>query len=77
MEHMSKVFDPAPLDECVPGDIIIYWVDKNTKHPQHVGILTDVGIIHTYDHVGRVVETHTHPKWQARMAHCFKWRGIE
>lgn len=76
MQHMQQVYDLGTVESRQPGDVVVYWVAKATKHPQHVGILTDIGIIHTYDHVNKVVETHTHEKWTARMTHCFKWRGI-
>ena len=77
MQEMLKVFDPADLDSKVPGDIIIYWVDKSSKHPQHVGILTETGVIHTYDRVMKVIEAPTTPRWEDRITHVFKWRELE
>lgn len=77
MHHMLKVFDIAPIEDRLPGDVIIYWIDRQTKHPQHVGILTETGIIHTYDRVEKVVETTIQHNWEKRMTHCLKWRGID
>lgn len=76
MQHMHTVYDLGDIADRQAGDVVIYWVSRQTRHPQHVGILTDNGIIHTYDRVGKVVETHTHERWTERMTHCFKWRGV-
>jgi len=76
MAHMRKVFVEISPDERQPGDVVIYWVQPHTKHPQHVGIVTDIGILHTYDIVKRVVETHTHQRWEDRVTHAFQWPGV-
>ena len=41
--------DCSPL----PGDVLLLSIGKN---PQHIGIATDIGIIHTYEGSGKVVE---------------------
>lgn len=76
MREVLKVFDVADIEDRLPGDVIIYWIDRHTKHPQHIGILTATGVIHTYDRVGKVVETTLQDNWKKRMTHCLKWRGI-
>ena len=76
MFHMRKVFVEIDVKDRQPADVVIYWVDPSTKHPQHVGILTDIGIIHTYDRVKKVVETHSFPTWDARITHAFQWPGV-
>lgn len=76
MFHIKQVFIQIPVGERQPGDIVIYWVDKNTKHPQHVGILSDWGIIHTYDKVKEVVEHHSHATWDERIMFAFQWPGV-
>ena len=77
MKHMRKIFHHIPVDERQPGDVVIYWVNASTKHPQHVGIMTDKGIIHTYDRVKRVVETHSHKHWDDRIVFAFQWPGVD
>jgi len=76
MEHMKKVFIPIAVEDRQPGDVIIYWVNHISKHPQHVGVMTDIGILHTYDKVKKVVETHTHYNWDERITHAFQWPGV-
>lgn len=76
MKIMKEIFTEVPIDKRDHGDIIIYWVDAATKHPQHIGIMTDIGIIHTYDKVMKVVETHSHPRWDARITNVFQWPGV-
>jgi hypothetical protein len=42
------------------------------KEPQHVGIITDIGIIHAYAQARKVVEHNLDDWWKARLAGCFK-----
>lgn len=76
MEHMRNVFVEIPIEDRQPGDVVIYWVNRNTKHPQHVGIITDMGILHTYDRVKKVVETHSHKNWEEKIVFAFQWPGV-
>lgn len=76
MFHMRKAFVEIDVDKRQPADVIIYWTDKNSKHPQHLAVLTDNGIIHTYDRVKKVVETPSHPTWDDRITHAFQWPGV-
>ena len=76
IEELEKVLDPIPVENVGPGDILVFWFQRRTRHPQHVGIVTDVGVIHTYEKCGRVVEG-TIGKFQRHVSHAFKFRGIE
>ena len=49
-QGLAEFFVPIQKDEALPGDILyIAWA----KEPQHVALVTDRGIIHSYSHVGR------------------------
>lgn len=47
-----------------PGDILLLRV---RREPQHLAIATDLGIIHAYASVGRVVETSMGSQWSKRL----------
>lgn len=51
------------------GDILVFRV---RKRPQHVGIKTDYGFIHTHQTVNKVVEVPLNPKWEARITNVFR-----
>ncbi len=61
------------VDDAVPGDILVFWMDNNSKHPQHIGIKTDKGLIHTCQSTGKVVEHCIDEKWAKRIVCAFKF----
>ena len=56
-----------------PGDILLLRIGKN---PQHIGIVTDIGIIHTHEGSGYVVETSL-GKWKERIVTAYHIYGVE
>lgn len=50
--------------EPVEGDIVLMRV---RREPQHLGIVTDKGMIHSYASVGKVVETTMDSFWRDRI----------
>jgi cell wall-associated NlpC family hydrolase len=61
-------------DRPEPGTVL--WFAFNSA-PQHVGIVTDTGLIHAYAVAGRVVETGLDPQWITRCRGMFKFRGVD
>lgn len=59
--------------EPAPGKVVAVSFN-NRKTPQHVGILTSVGIIHTYTKVGKVVEHRLNDTWLKRIHSIYEWR---
>ena len=57
----------------LPGDILLLRIGKN---PQHIGIVTDIGIIHTHEGSGQVVETSL-GKWKERIVTAYHIYGVE
>jgi cell wall-associated NlpC family hydrolase len=67
-EHMQPVTNPQI------GDVLLMRFEKE---PQHVAIVTDIGIIHAYAQVRRVVEHRLDSVWQGRVVGAYQFKGIE
>ena len=69
-EGLAEFFVPIAKDEALPGDIFyIAWA----KEPQHVALLTDHGLIHSYSHVGKVVEHALDAEWERRICAAYRY----
>jgi cell wall-associated NlpC family hydrolase len=55
-----------------PGDILLLRIGK---HPQHIAIVTDTGIIHTHQGSGKVVETSL-GKWANCIVAAYRLPGV-
>lgn len=65
------------VDRPQLGDIMVFWWNQNTRRPQHVGIRTDVGIIHAYA-LARSVCEHTIDKEMMHKFICaYEFPGVE
>ena len=53
------------------GDIVLFTIEQ---HPQHLALLTDIGMIHAYLPVGRVVEHSIDDKWRRRVRAAYRLR---
>jgi len=73
--QLCRYFDPVPLGEARPGDIL--WLAVGDA-PQHLAILTEVGtLIHALaDGPGRVVEHGYRHPWPGRLRGVFRYRGL-
>ncbi len=69
-EGLVEFFVPIPVPEALPGDILyIAWA----KEPQHVALVTDHGIIHGYQRVGKVTEHALDQEWKARVCAAYRY----
>ena len=59
------------------GVIVVSWYDRVTKEPSHLGIVTEVGMIHTNGHLGITIEEHWSPKWTTRIVGYYKYPGVK
>lgn len=69
--------DPVELSEVQPGDLMMFAF---RTEPQHIAIITrtdPIFILHSYQHVGKVVEHSLDDTWRNRMRGCYRIRGIE
>ncbi len=76
LAEMNKIFEVVETDKMQSGDIVLFWV-KNLKYPQHVGILTDYGFIHTNSYVGKVVEHRLAEEHRKRIVKVYKYPGVD
>jgi cell wall-associated NlpC family hydrolase len=66
--HMDRI----PLDQARPGDVLLMaW----RTEPQHLAILTDIGIIHSLGEKA-VVEHALDPVWRSRIKAAYRFRGL-
>lgn len=65
-----RAVDPAL---ALPGDVLVMAM---TRHPQHVALLTDHGILHAWMAAGAVVEHELDEYWAARIIAAFSFPGV-
>lgn len=56
-----------------PGDI---YLMRFEREPQHLGIASDIGIIHAYSAVGMVVEHALDCRWQRRVVAVYRFKEL-
>lgn len=67
-------FNPIPMDEILPGDILVFaW----GKEPQHLALYTDIGILHAHVRVKKVVEHIYDDPWKKRTVAAYRIKGIK
>lgn len=77
--EFERTLDPIPRDDMGLGDVPVFWLEREDR-PQHVGIVTDrhgLGLIHTYQGVGRVVEHALNRAWAKRIHSVWRMRGVD
>ena len=74
LAEISANLDRIEVDAARPGDVLLFWFDAPDR-PYHFGVLTDVGLIHTYTRVRRVVEHGLSADWRARIHSAWRIRG--
>ena len=69
-EGLGIFLVPISVTEATVADILfLAW----TKEPQHVALISDRGIIHSYSGVGRVVEHALDEQWQRRVTAAYRY----
>ena len=63
-------------DDRMPGDLGVFWF-TNEKYPQHLALFTDIGILHSHQGVGKVVETSLTPAWKKHLSGVFRLPEVE
>lgn len=59
-----------PVSEMAPGDVLLMTFEGQ---PQHVAIVSEIGIIHSYEPLGRVVEHGLNEFWRARIVRAYRF----
>ena len=62
-----------PVSEALPGDVLLFAFDRE---PQHVGFLTDIGILHAYAQVRKCIEHSLDDTWGKRIRGAYRFKGI-
>lgn len=70
--HLAENLDPIAAAEARPGDILVFWLRR--QRPQHVGVLTDYGLLHTHQGVGFVTEHGLGDLWRRRIHSAWRFR---
>lgn len=74
-ERLRRILETAarPVAFSRPGDILLF---RFVALPQHLGIQTDVGVIHSHARVERVVEHRLNDVWRSRIVGRFAFPGV-
>ena len=69
-EGLATWLVEIPVPDAVLGDIyFMAW----GREPQHVALVTDIGIIHSYSGVGKVVEHALDESWRRRIIASYRY----
>lgn len=61
-------------DYSAPGNALLFWINKLTRHPQHFGIRTDKGFVHAHRSANKVAEHQLTRFWQERIVSAWEFR---
>ena len=75
INELSDQMDEVTFDECMPGDIGVFWYARPGR-PQHVGFLDNDRLIHTYTGSGAVRDHDLDDRWRMRLMHVFRFKGV-
>ena len=64
----------APTEQPAIGDVLLMRFDDN---PQHVAIVTEVGIIHAHASARKVVEHRLDSLWASRVVQAYRFKGLD
>lgn len=74
--HMEKFFDRVHKEERKPGDLVLMrFMDERLRMPnRHVGLLTDLGILHAAANFRKVTEHTLDDEWLNRIEYVYRLR---
>lgn len=67
-------FQEISLKEALPGDIYLL---KFGRFLEHAAIISDRGIIHAYEKLGRVVEHGLNEDWRRRIVGAYRYPNMD
>lgn len=73
LAHLMAHCQEIQRNEITVGTLL--WI-RFDSDPQHVALVTDAGMIHSYSTIGRVVEHGIGPAWKKRIVKAFHVRGL-
>jgi len=73
-EELDRQMDRIAIGQAEAGDLIwIAWREQSAS-PQHLAILTEIGLIHAYGGAPRVVEHPIDQAWRGRFRRAYRFR---
>lgn len=69
-EHMVKI----KISDAKAGDVYLMAFDSD---PQHLAMITDNGIIHSYSSAKKVVEHGLDDNWSSKIKGAYRFKGIK
>lgn len=70
--HLERNLDRIDPASALPADILCFWI-RGADVPQHLGIITPYGLVHSYAGSQRVVET-VLGAWEERIHSAWRYR---
>lgn len=70
---LDRALLPVSIFGYSPGDVLLMRFERD---PQHIAIVTDKGIIHSYLSVRRVVEHGIDDTWRGRILAAYELPGV-
>ena len=71
--HLAAYCDEIATNDRQPGDVI--WLSF-AGDPRHVGLVTDIGLLHAWAKPAKVVEHLIDATWQRRIRAAWRPRGL-
>lgn len=75
LERLGANLDRIEAVDAREGDVVLFWIESADR-PQHVGIRTATGFIHTHAGIGRVVEHGWGGEWTQRVHSWWRFREV-
>lgn len=76
--HAEACLTRIPKEAAQPGDVLIFRVKRE---PQHIALLTDKGILHSYERGGgelsKVVEHGLTDSWRKHIVAAYKFPWVD
>lgn len=73
IRNMDTYAVHIPVADAKEGDILILPWNKKMRH---MAILTDRGMLHSYEPVGRVIEHAMNDVWKRRIRRAYQFPGV-
>lgn len=76
LQACKAFFDPLPLSQIEPGDILLFRLPKDPKHFGIISSVEPLKIIHAFKTAERVTEMPIDAVWRKRIHSAWRYRGI-
>lgn len=74
-DALSLSRDERALEHVAPGRVLVFAIARHDV-PQHVGIASEVGVVHTYRDAGHVAEHALDREWSSYLHSVWAFEGV-